>query len=305
MRSVVGLARRRSRSSTHVYADPANRYAGFGQVRSELAELLTVLTGEATLAPIVDAPIQYEVREWLDRGRGLAALRHHEEALACFERVVATAPDWAAAWYFRAASLNLLERNGEALEAVDCALKLDERSAHSWYLRGEVLRAAGRKREAITALDRAIELDPTATAPRECKGLIALIDGHFDLALECFRRSIDLAPEKASPWLGIGNVHMQQSAFEEALHGYERALELDPTLEEAHRNKTAALILLGRTKEAAAWSTHAFVQVPSSDHGRFIHATALAAEGRYAEARESLRLAAANFPASRQDVVHL
>ncbi|MEK6900959.1 MAG: protein kinase, partial [Nanoarchaeota archaeon] len=76
--------------------EPKKRYQSFADLRLELEPLLKKLTGEVVKAP---ERKELEAREWNNKGFSLGNLGKHQEAIACFDRMLEIDPRYAGAWY--------------------------------------------------------------------------------------------------------------------------------------------------------------------------------------------------------------
>ena len=65
-------------------------------------------------------------------GLCLTRLECHDEALMCFDRVVALAPDFAPGWFNRGWALERLGEKADAAAAYERAVTLDATHAHAW-----------------------------------------------------------------------------------------------------------------------------------------------------------------------------
>ena len=192
---------------------PGDRYAGFAEVRVDLEDLLKRETGIVIGPP---QPPELEAWEWSNKGLGLQAMDRSEEAIACYDRALATSPGLA--------------------------------SAHN--NKGNALARLGHFDDAIASFDRAIELDVRYAAPWANKGLILVRLGQDQDALQCFEHSVLLDPRAADAWANLGVVHGRLGRPQQAMKCYDKALEVDPRHGLAWFNKGNALARAGRREEA-------------------------------------------------------
>ncbi len=173
-------------------------------------------------------------------------------AEALLQRVVASEPALAGAWYHLGVALDALGRYEEAVEAYGRSLALDERQSGTWVNRGAALHDLQRFDEALTDYDRALALNPgDATAWRN-RG-VALRDlGRHDDAIESYDRALALNARDALAWTFRGGANHELRRHEEALADCARALAIDPELAEAHWNEAHACLALGQFE--AGWT---------------------------------------------------
>lgn len=105
-----------------------------------------------------DAALEEEIslqpENWIREGMALDNAKRWEEAVYCYERVLAEDRECVSAWSHRGNSLLQMGRHFEALESFEAALKLDEKYAKAWAGKGDVLVKLARFDEAIEAFRR-------------------------------------------------------------------------------------------------------------------------------------------------------
>ena len=90
----------------------------------------------------------------------LEALNRIDEALACYDRALALAPDFTEARNNRGRVLLGLDRADDAIENFSIALRLNPSDAEAWYQRGRHLLDLSRNDEAAADLAQALALKP-------------------------------------------------------------------------------------------------------------------------------------------------
>jgi protein O-GlcNAc transferase len=101
-----------------------------------------------------------DVAAWRNLGRTLSDLHRYREAIACYDRATALAPDYAANWIDRARAMSAAGRRAASLPYIERALSLDPEDAQAWTRYAYVLSDLQRYAEASEASDRALALDP-------------------------------------------------------------------------------------------------------------------------------------------------
>lgn len=99
-------------------------------------------------------------------GRGMAFQRlgEHENALADFDHVIASYPDWPGAFvafYSRAVSRQALRRSEEAISDCTEAVRRNAQHADAFYLRGTIRKALDQVDAAISDMDAVLRIDPS------------------------------------------------------------------------------------------------------------------------------------------------
>ena len=154
--------------------------------RYSIRFLLTLVVG---IAPSVPAPGQSldEVRQRIEQGNLPAA----EETA---ERIVATDPGNAEAWYLLGISRAGLGQTSGAIAAYREAVSLEPGFADAWNNLGDLLRRSGDLDGALEALNHALEIDPE-------NAQASLNAGMVSIQLRQFRPAIDRL-ERAETGLG-------------------------------------------------------------------------------------------------------
>jgi hypothetical protein len=151
------------------------------------------------------------------RGNALLVQARFEEALACYNQVIALDPGHIGALCNRGVVLGRLQRQHEALASFDAAIALKPDCAEAFSNRASALSALDRFEEALESFDRAIALDP-------------------GLAQAFYNRAVALA---------------RLNRLDEALASYDRAIAAQPDYAQAVFNR--ALVLLLKGDLAQAW----------------------------------------------------
>ena len=94
-----------------------------------------------------------------DLGDALVGLRRHRDAIACYDKALAYAPDDTTIWKRR---LNAIRATGATIDLPD--LPRDPQDAQAWAIYAAQLFSSRRYTQAIEASDRAIALDPDSAA---------------------------------------------------------------------------------------------------------------------------------------------
>jgi Tfp pilus assembly protein PilF len=205
--------------------------------------------------------------ERLARARALLDLHRPEQALEELHQALAIAPDDPALLCHVALALLQLGRNRESAQAAERALAAEPTNEWAHRLRAlalsaEAQRSSGTNRrhlgqEAIRSAEEAVRLRPMMPSPHialaEARVVARDVEGADDAATTAVR----LAPEDPTAWTCRSRVALAGRDFEGAREAAEQALRLDPEHYQARNNLGAALLGLGRTRDAAAAFTAA------------------------------------------------
>ena len=229
--------------------DPDRRFADFGRVREQLAEIYEMRVREPAPPPVVGREL--DALDWNNKGTSLGNLGHREEELVCYGRALELNPTMAQPWNNKGYALHELGRDMEALACYDQALELSPNYGKAWHNKGALL-FYGLKRyeEAIVCYDRALELSPRLeTAWNEMADLMCASD-RTDEAIACYDRALELNPRLELAWINKGLALGSLGWHEKAITCFDRALELSPQNKDAWINKGSALGNSGRHREA-------------------------------------------------------
>lgn len=177
-----------------------------------------------------------------------------EEALACWEQLLALAPGLL---NIRTMAGNLCRRKLDFHRAEHHfreALALDPHNAHAVFGLADALRGQGRFEEAAPYWDEILETDPGNRQVLCRAGDCFTRLGRCDRAAALFRRALDSGYDR-SALLGLAKVHLQLGAPAEAIRCYETILARNP--EDAR-----ASLLLAQVPAAAGLDAGAAAPVP-------------------------------------------
>ncbi|HEX5125239.1 MAG TPA: tetratricopeptide repeat-containing glycosyltransferase family protein, partial [Rhodocyclaceae bacterium] len=182
---------------------------------------------------------------WINRARILNALLRHTDALACLENAFRIAPLRADIFLYCSAILRTLGRHKQALETCDKAIALDDNLADAWSHKGDLLHDTGQHDAALNAYARAIETQPENPDFWVNKGVVLNDLKRHEEALKCFDIALSYKPNHADAWCNKGNALNGLSRHSDALPCYAKALETSPDYADVHWNESLTRLTLG------------------------------------------------------------
>jgi len=199
-----------------------------------------------------------------DLGVVLAAQQRPDDALACYDHLIALKPDFFDAHFNRGNLLLRLERFAEATASYDNAIALNPQHVDALNGNGEALHHLGRFTDAIACYDRVLSVRPGDVRAlinrgaafkdlRQAKEAIA----NFDLALA-------IAPDNTVAWINRGQALLVLGRIGEALESFHRALSINPELDQAWLGRARILVLTKNVTEALAACQRALAIQPNS-----------------------------------------
>lgn len=134
---------------------------------------------------------------WHNKGCCLARIGRHEEAIICYDRAMAISPG--RSWFEKGNALRLLERYEEAIGCYDKALEIDRNDPRVWANRGIGLEALGRRAEALSCYDQMVACAPEDPKAWFNKALAEDTLNHATEAVRAWRKYLTLAPPEHAP----------------------------------------------------------------------------------------------------------
>ena len=171
-----------------------------------------------------------------------------EEALACYDKVVARTPKNASAWTARGGVLLALGQGDEAVRSCDKAIRLNQDDAAAWLTRGRILLFLGSIREALEDIEMAISLNPKDASAWIDKGNAQILLGQmakmtksyhlwpfrgiaeeFATASVSYKKALELNPNDSHAWTYLGTCYIALARYDQAAESYDKAVAVDPT----------------------------------------------------------------------------
>jgi tetratricopeptide (TPR) repeat protein len=167
------------------------------------------------------------------QGLNYATADNHEKAVAFYNQVLRTRPDFWEAWYERGLSLESLGFYTEAIASYDHALQARpnrEAEGEIWHDRGNAMQyGLGDYESALTCYNHTLQINPTYALAWVNRGN-ALLYGlnQQDNAIASYNRALELDASNYLTWRNRGNALVELKRYTEAIASYDRALSLQP-----------------------------------------------------------------------------
>jgi predicted O-linked N-acetylglucosamine transferase (SPINDLY family) len=199
-----------------------------------------------------------------DLGVVLAAQQRPDEALACYDGLIALKPDFVNAHLNRGNLLLRLKRFADAVTSYDHVIAITPQHLDALISKGEALHELGRFIEAIPCYNTILAVKPADARALVNRGAAfkdlrraneAIAD--FDLALAIAPDNIFACTNRAETLLTLGRVG-------EALESFDRALSIKPELELAWLGRANILMLTKKVTEALAACHRVLATNPNS-----------------------------------------
>ncbi len=229
----------------------------------------------------------------------LHAARDPEEAIADYDKAIASKPDFAGAYNNRGNAKDDLGRHEEAFADYDKALALRPDFAEAYFNRGNAKGGLGRSEEAIADYDKAIASKPDFAEAYSNRGLAKKKLSRPEEAIADYDKAIASKPDFAGAYNNRGNAKRDLGRSEEAIADYDKAIASKPDFAEAYFNRGNAKHDLGRHEEAIADYDKALASKPDYaeacfnrgfvNHGLERHDEAMADFGKAIALKPGLR----------------
>jgi len=232
------------------------------------------------------------------QGFCLRSMERFEEAIVCYDGLIARNPRDALTWVLRGACLFKLGKYQDALVSCDNAIELNPGDARIWSDRGALLLNIGRPDEALASLDMALRLTPDDPFAWSSRGMALSDLGCFEEAAASFDKASELDRLDEMPCIYSCAAMIELKRFEPALARAERALSIAPEQPLAWAVCGAAQAGLGRHRDALASVERAIELGEGSSFVYFKRAEILLAEDRWREGAAALDEALRRFHSS-------
>lgn len=178
--------------------------------------------------------------EWNNKGKALAQLGEHHQAIDCYLRAVSFEPSNPVGWNNFAISLSILGDNERAETAYMLSLALGEDSAQTFANYAAHLVREGnpaRLAEALSLCEKSLRLDPQNLGGLINKAAILNGLGRYPEAVESADRATKIDPSHPHAWVELGTAYWKCGRRSKALKCAKQALKLDSTFWPAHTLK--------------------------------------------------------------------
>ena len=141
-----------------VELDRNDRPGSFAELRQLLEAAHYSLT-DVPPSPAAEA-LEFTLSDWQNQGVAYRALKLYDDAIACYDEILAVDPENVNAWKGKGVALDDQDRFAEAIACYDRALQLDPQDATLYNNKGGTLWRLDRNEEAIECCKRGLDIDP-------------------------------------------------------------------------------------------------------------------------------------------------
>jgi serine/threonine protein kinase len=191
--------------------------------------------------------------QWFMKGFTFMELAKYEEAIKCFQEVIALDPSQEEAHNNIGVCLGNLGRVEEAVDFTEKAVALKPEYPEAWSNLGGLYETLQRYDDGIRACRRAIDLKPRWAEAHSNLGANLASIGRLDEAISCFQRAIQ---EDASYWLAylkMAHAYADRGALQDAVQALHTALSINPREADLLAGLAACLTDLNEREEASKY----------------------------------------------------
>ncbi len=183
---------------------------------------------ERAAALLIEAAAQRPDAAAVQANLALALLRleKFEDAVVCYQRLVALRPTSLEAHIHLATTLSRLGRFAEALRVCDRILETQSGAAEAHLARAVALKDLQRLEASLDACERAVELQPSSAAAWDKRGAALRDLGRFADALRSMQRAVSLDADYALAQEHAGMLLLLQGDFAQGWERYESRLKI-------------------------------------------------------------------------------
>jgi tetratricopeptide (TPR) repeat protein len=160
----------------------------------------------------------------------LSALQRNDEALVCYDDLIALTPDFVDAHMKRGLLLSGLGRFAEAIVSYDNAIAIDPRHLDALQHKGEALHYLGKFDEAIACYNQILSLQPNHFAALVDRGCAFKDLGRANEAIAEFNLALTIAPDNTIILINRGETRLALRQNSEALEDFDRVISINPRI---------------------------------------------------------------------------
>jgi Flp pilus assembly protein TadD/peroxiredoxin len=175
-----------------------------------------------------------------------------DQAMACFERVVAVDQNYADAYYNLGTLCLNKEMYAEARKNLEQAVRLNPKDPDAWNNLGLLAAEQEKYEEAIRYFREALRLEPGHILALQNLVRLYRWEGQLDEARRVLEQAVELVPNDPEIRYGLATLLTEQNRPELARQQLENALRLRPDYPEALNDLGLLLLRAGQGQEAMA-----------------------------------------------------
>jgi tetratricopeptide (TPR) repeat protein/V8-like Glu-specific endopeptidase len=149
-------------------------------------------------------------------------------ALLELDRVIATMPNKAAAYYMRANVHQSMGNRSQVLPDLNRSIDLDPKNANAYYLRGNILYANQDYKRAAADFDRTVVLEPKYPLAYLMLAITAQVQGDLPATQAAYTKMIAIDPDNTLAYNNRAGVRLQLNNFPGAIEDFSQVIRIAP-----------------------------------------------------------------------------
>ncbi len=183
-------------------------------------------------------------------GTALAKSQRDAEAIACFEKCLASNPSFYQSYNEIGLIKMRQQKFDEAIANLEKTLEINPTVLEAHNNLAVLYERLGKYELAIEHCVKAFEIDPRVYEPHKNYGLIMMELGRYEDAAEHMRTALEINPNANEVRSSLAAVLAKQAKYDEAVRVYEELLKLEPRAVGVHTSIGAIYAEQGRCAEA-------------------------------------------------------
>ena len=201
---------------------------------------------------------------YYNRGVAFSEAGKTEEAVQDYAKAVAFNPDFYNAHLNLGLALGALGRYDQAIQSFNHAIALEPDNAHGYNNRAFSLMNAGKLDAALRDCEKAIAIAPNLPEIHNIRGLIYDKLGKHQRAVKSFKQALKLKPGAVQFQVNLAKSLNELEKYEQALTHCNQAIESNPNIPDAYYNRGIALQGLIRLEQAVESYDRAIERSPKA-----------------------------------------
>lgn len=219
---------------------------------------------------------------YFQRGQGYSMASRYDEAIADFNKSIASKP-MSTTYSNRGTAYQNKGNYAQAHRDFDKAIELDPKNQEAYHNKGFTYTLTDAHDDALRFFDKAISLKNSAVS-RNARGLAWRGKGQRQRAIDDFNEAITLDPKSPDAYVNLGNLYSDSGEFDRAQFHFEQAMRLSPKSEGPYNNRAIVLSRKGDFDGALADLDKAFALNPKNGNTLITRGGVFADKGDYDQA---------------------
>jgi tetratricopeptide (TPR) repeat protein len=188
----------------------------------------------------------------VNRAAAYMEMRNLPAAMADYEKLTQTHPDFAFGHRVRGRALIVQKQFDQAIAAIETAIRLDPELPQSYVERGRAYLGKKSYDLALADFDKAVDMNPALVSAHYNRGLLYLDRRDYDKAIADLTIAIALNRGFAPAYTARGQAFAQKQDHDRAIADYSKVIELDPRKAEIWLRRSISLTAKGEFDRALA-----------------------------------------------------